>query len=110
MRVRDWIKEKWLAIPMLVLYNAVPYTIYLPKHLYSDAVGLSIVCFIASVLCMVAGYQNWKQILLECQKCQKDFEIEQAKITYNKLKQKHPENEITIIGSEEDIKIIKGDK
>ena len=110
MRVRDWIKEKWLAIPMLILYNAVPYIIYLPKHLYRDAVGLSIVCLIASVMCMVAGYQNWKQILLECQKCQKAHEMEQAKTTYNTLKQEYPEKEITIIGSEEDIERIKGDK
>lgn len=110
MRVRDWIKEKWLAIPMLILYNAVPYIVYLPKHMYKDAIGLSIVCFIVSVICMIVGYQNWKQFLLDCQKCQKDYEIEQAKVAYDQLKLKYPENKITIIGSKEDIENIKGDK
>lgn len=50
---------------------------------------------------------QYKEFRKACTKCQKDYELQQAKIAYDNLKEKYLESEITIIGSKEDIERIK---
>jgi hypothetical protein len=104
-----FVKDKWIGFLGCLAYITAPtYCAYI-KGDYSFAITNFTIALIMSIIVILAGYQNWKQILLDCQKCQKAYEIEQAKNVYDKLKQEYPENDITIIGSKEDIERIKSE-